>query len=176
MLESFLPLAMATQKMCPSLTSTTQKQHVFQTGLILHWNVLGMEGERFILHQLYKNTKFLGVITQAAVGDIGRTALQGSQLCLESHHRNQRKKREVLEVANLGHSLLLDWCLCSGGGHMWGGKTCLALCNHGINLAPHTRWGHGQCCSCSHVSMEQVALAGKLLRDAKDSAGSDVPH
>lgn len=46
-------------KMCPSLTSTTQKQHVCQTGLILHWNVVGMEGERFILRQFYKNIKFL---------------------------------------------------------------------------------------------------------------------
>lgn len=55
---------------------------------------------------------------------------------------------------------------------MWGKKTCLALC---INLVPHTCWGHGQCCGCSHVSMEQVALAGKLLRDAKDSAGPGPP-
>lgn len=94
---------------------------------------------------------------------------------LEPCHRNQRKKHKVLEVADLGPSLELGWCLCSGGGHMWGGKTCLALCNRAVNLAPHTRWGQGQCCGCSHVSMEQVALAGKLLRDAKDSAGPGPP-
>lgn len=67
MLESLLPLAMATHKMCPSLSSTTQKHHVCQMGLILHWSVLRMEGERFILQQLSKKIKFLEVTTQAAV-------------------------------------------------------------------------------------------------------------
>lgn len=141
-----------------------------------------MEGERFILQQLYKKIKFLEVTTQAAVRGHWKnsSARLGVNMFLavfelEPGHRNQRKKHKVLEVANLGHSLLLGWCLCSSRGHTWGGKTCLSLCNRGINLALHSRWGHGQCCGCSHVSMEQVALAGKLLTDAKDSAGPGPP-
>lgn len=62
---------------------------------------------------------------------------------LEPGHRNQRKKQKVWEAANLGHSLPLSWCLRSGGGRTWGGKTWPSLCNHGVSFAPRTHRGRG---------------------------------
>lgn len=181
MLESLFPLAMATHKMCPSLSSTSQKHHVCQMRLILPWSVVGTEGERFTLYLLCKNIMFLEVTRQAAVGGYWKnsSARLGVNMLpivfeLEPCHRNERKKRKVLEVVNLGHSLQLGWCLCSGRGHV-GWKDLSSPLQPCVNLAPHTCWGHGQCCGCSHVSMEQVALAGKLLGDAKDSASPGPP-
>lgn len=125
MLESLLPLAMATHKMCPSLSSTSQKHHVCQMRLILPWSVVGTEGERFTLYLLCKNIMFLEVTRQAAVGghwknSSARLGVNTLPIVfeLEPCHRNERKKCKVLEVANLGHSLQLGWCLYSGRGHV----------------------------------------------------------
>lgn len=74
-----------------------------------------MECERFILHQLYKNQVSGGDNTGSGGGHWKNSSARlGVNMLLavfelERGHRNQRKKRKVLEVANLGHSLELGW-------------------------------------------------------------------